>query len=224
MAAGDIFLLDVREPAEFAEGHIPGSVNIPIRALAQNLDKIPTDKPVVITCASGLRASLATTSLHLLGYRNVRDFYPSFKGWQAAELEVVTDVVEPQVVGTPDVDPAMLAAVDAYLSALPEGFNAIGKVEAMSDLLDTGNVFVLDVREPAEFAEGHIPGSVNIPVRTLAQNLDQIPTDQPVVVSCKSGLRAALAAPTLSMLGYNNVRVFPPSYMGWEAAGMPIEN
>ena len=109
MASGDPLLVDVREPAEYADGHIAGSVNIPLRTLAQNLDKIPTDRPVVLTCASGLRASYATTALQLLGYTNTRDFFPSFKGWTEANEPVTKEASEAAVVGAPDVDPAVLA-------------------------------------------------------------------------------------------------------------------
>ena len=223
MASGDPLLVDVREPAEYAEGHIAGSVNIPLRTLAQNLDKIPTDRPVVLTCASGLRASYATTALQLLGYTNTRDFFPSFKGWTAANEPVTKEASEAAVVGAPDVDPAVLAEVDAFLSGLPEGFFAVGKVEALKEMLDAGNVTLVDVREPSEFAEGRIPGALNIPLRTLGANFDKIPTSQPVVVSCASGLRCALATPALHVAGFTNVRTFSPSFKGWSAANMTIE-
>ena len=61
-------LIDVREESEYAEGHIPGAVNIPIRTLADNLDKIPTDQPVMVYCASGHRAAMSTAALQELGY------------------------------------------------------------------------------------------------------------------------------------------------------------
>ncbi|MFV9503529.1 MAG: rhodanese-like domain-containing protein [Oscillochloridaceae bacterium umkhey_bin13] len=215
-------LIDVREPSEFAEGHIPGSINIPLRSLTQHLDKIPTDTPVIMTCASGLRASYATTALRMLGYTNVRDFYPSFKGWTAADLPVSTDLVETVVVGAPDVDPVVLAEVEKFLVNMPEGYFGVTKVEKLQEMMDAGNLTIIDVREPSEFAEGHIPGSVNIPVRTLMANLDQIPTDQTVVLTCASGLRCSLATPALHMVGLTNVRAFTPSFKGWSAAGLEV--
>ena len=57
----------------------------------------------------------------------------------------------------------------------------------------------------------------------LADNTDQIPTDEPVFVYCQSGWRAALATGALHNMGYENVRSFPPSFAGWEAAGEEIE-
>jgi rhodanese-related sulfurtransferase len=69
-----------------------------------------------------------------------------------------------------------------------------------------------------------IPGAVHIPLRTVAQNLDQIPADQPVVVYCKVGFRSALAAGALHHMGYTNVRVFTPSMSGWlEADGEVVK-
>lgn len=223
LATGNVLVVDVREANEYAEGHIPGSVNIPIRTLAQNLDQIPTGQPVVVSCQSGARAAMATTALRLLGYENVRAFPPSMKGWTEANEDVSTEPVAAQSFGAPTVDPQMLAAVDQFLGGLPENYYIIGKPEALNDLIGTGNVTLVDVREPSEFAEGHIPGAINIPVRTLPERLDQIPTGQPVVLYCASGLRCSLATPALHMLGYENVRSFPPSFKGWEAAGLPIE-
>lgn len=223
MASADPLIVDVREPAEYAEGHIPGSVNIPLRTLTANLNMIPTDRPVVVTCASGLRASYATTALQLLGFTNVRDFFPSYKGWTAAEQPVTTEATTASVVGEPTVDPVVFAAVDTFLTTLPENYYSIGKVEALQELMDTGNVTIIDVREPSEFAEGRIPGAINIPLRTLGASLAEVPTDQPVVLSCASGLRCSLAAPALHMLGFSNIRTFPPSFKGWSAANMTIE-
>jgi rhodanese-related sulfurtransferase len=56
--------------------------------LLDNLDKLPADKPLVMSCASGHRAAFAMTALHLAGYDNVRSFPPSFGGWKAANEPV----------------------------------------------------------------------------------------------------------------------------------------
>jgi rhodanese-related sulfurtransferase len=82
--------------------------------------------------------------------------------------------------------------------------------------------FLVDVREPGEYQEGHLPNAINVPIRTLAQNLAKIPTDKPVFVYCKSGHRAALSTAALHLLGYNNVKAFPPGFAGWEKAGEPV--
>lgn len=215
-------LIDVREVSEYEAGHIEGAVNIPIRTLAQNLDKVPTDMPVMVYCASGHRAGLATTALRLLGYDNVRAYPPGWRGWSAAEEPVSTEPVEAMTYEIPEINGEMLAAVDEFLSNIPEGFFALGTVEKMNGAMDAGAVLI-DVREENEYADGHIPGALDIPIRTLAQNLEQVPTDQPVVVYCQSGFRAALSTAALHIMGYENVRSFPPSYAAWSAAGEPTE-
>ncbi len=218
MEAGDVLLVDVREPAEVEKGVIPGAIHIPIRELAKNLDKIPTDRPVVTYCASGHRAGMAAAALEILGYDNVRAFPPSFKGWAAAGEPVDPAPAEPETFTVPEIQPELLEAVDGFLSNIPEGFYAIGTVEKLKDFMESADPLLVDVREPSEYAEGAIPGAINIPIRTLAKNLDQIPTDRPVVVYCSSGHRAAMSTAALHVLGYENVRSFPPSWKGWVAA------
>jgi rhodanese-related sulfurtransferase len=69
-----------------------------------------------------------------------------------------------------------------------------------------------------------IPAAINIPLRTLAQHLDQIERDRPVVLYCSSGYRSAMGVVTLHLLGYDNVQGFPPSFRGWKAAGEAVSN
>lgn len=81
---------------------------------------------------------------------------------------------------------------------------------------------LLDVRTPEEFATGHIPGAVNISVETLASHLDEVPTDQPVVVYCRSGNRSAQAADILTSAGYKSVYDLG-GILTWSAQGYPVE-
>lgn len=60
----ELVILDVRTPAEFQEGHIPGALLLPVQTLAQNLEAVPADKPVLIVCRTGRRASAAYDMLH----------------------------------------------------------------------------------------------------------------------------------------------------------------
>jgi rhodanese-related sulfurtransferase len=210
-------VIDVREEGEYAEGHIPGAVNVPIRTLAQNLDKIPADQPVLVYCASGHRAGMAMSSLQALGYDNVRSFPGGWRAWSEAEEEVSTEATEGETYDVPEIDPAMLAAVDEFLSNVPDGFLVVRTVEDLEAAQENGAV-VIDVRQPDEFEGGHIANALSIPIREIAQNLDQVPTDAPVIVYCASGHRAAMSTAALQSMGYTNVRSFPAGYGAWEAA------
>jgi rhodanese-related sulfurtransferase len=139
-------LIDVREASEYAEGHIPGAINIPLRTLTQNLDKVPADQPVFVYCASGLRAGDGADGAGLLGYDNVKSFPPGWKGWSEGGEEVSTEAVEAAVVTPKEVNPEMLAAVDEFLVNIPEGYFSVGTVEKMVEALDAG-AQALDVRE-----------------------------------------------------------------------------
>lgn len=63
------FVLDVREPSEYQQGHVPGSVLIPLGALAGRLHELPADQPIVAVCRSGNRSGMATSMLRKAGYK-----------------------------------------------------------------------------------------------------------------------------------------------------------
>lgn len=70
--------------------------------------------------------------------------------------------------------------------------------EALTYIEQTPNVFILDVRTPGEFAQKHLPNAVNIPVEELKGRLAEVPEDRPVVVYCRSGMRAGNAGALLN--------------------------
>ncbi len=66
-------LLDVRTTEEFAAGHIPGAINIPVQQLADRKDEIDRNAPVVVYCRSGMRSKRAAALLGEAGFQNVHD-------------------------------------------------------------------------------------------------------------------------------------------------------
>jgi rhodanese-related sulfurtransferase len=95
-------------------------------------------------------------------------------------------------------------------------------ITAFKDAVEASGPLLLDVRTANEYAEGHLEGAINIPLRELAQNLDMIPTDVQVVSYCKSGWRAALSLPVLHVLGVDSARGFSGSCAAWTAANEPV--
>ena len=89
-------------------------------------------------------------------------------------------------------------------------------------LRDDG-AFVLDVREPAEWADGHIPGATLIPLGALASRLDELERDQRIVVVCRSGNRSAEGRDILLGAGFAAVTSLEGGFTDWARAGMPIE-
>ncbi len=112
--------------------------------------------------------------------------------------------------------------VDRYLTSIPSGYYTISNVEGLKSQLENPQTVLVDVREFSEYQLGHIPNAINIPLRTLAHNLDKVPRDRPVVLYCSSGYRSAMGVMTLHLLGYENVQGFPPGVAGWQAAGEAV--
>ena len=78
---------------------------------------------------------------------------------------------------------------------------------------------IIDVREPEEYAEGRIPGSRLIPLGTVADRMAEIPSDQEVVVVCRSGGRSTKACQHLQAAGYR-VKNLTGGMLGWTG---PVE-
>jgi rhodanese-related sulfurtransferase len=85
------------------------------------------------------------------------------------------------------------------------------------------SLFVLDVRTAKEFAEGHVPGAVNVPYDQVASRLAQIPKDKDVVLYCRSGRRAGLAAGVLEANGYKELKQLQGDMEAWLKDGRPVE-
>lgn len=70
-------VVDVRSPGEFAGGHVPGAINVPVNELGRRIQELgATDKPVVVYCASGARSASAAQALRRAGFADVLDVGP----------------------------------------------------------------------------------------------------------------------------------------------------
>ena len=85
---------------------------------------------------------------------------------------------------------------------------------------DSG-AFILDVRQPEEWNEAHIPDSTLIPLDQLPNRINELPTDQAIVVVCRSGNRSAQGRDILLQAGFTNVTSMAGGLNQWKAAGYP---
>jgi rhodanese-related sulfurtransferase len=141
--------------------------------------------------------------------------------WAAPPLASAL-IGDTQVLSDPNGFPKLETAVDRYLMSIPQGYYTIGNVAELKSLMATHQPLLIDVRSPSEYRAGHIAGATNIPLQQLARNVSKVPTDRPVVLYCSTGYRSAMGVMTLHLLNYDNVRGFPPSLAGWQAAGEAI--
>ena len=124
-----------------------------------------------------------------------------------------------------------LFLVSGVMLAWPElsklagaGGSQVGTLEA-TRLMNQGASLVLDVRDPKEYANGHLPRARNIPVRELSGRLAEIAKfkDKPVIVTCASGTRSGAACRLLKQSGFSNVFQLKGGLGAWQQASLPVE-
>ena len=93
---------------------------------------------------------------------------------------------------------------------------------ALASQIGKRDVSVIDVREPMEYASGHIAGSLNIPLPHLEERMGELP-EGPLVVHCEGGYRSAIAASVLSRAGKNGVMDMVGGFKAWVASKLPVE-
>jgi rhodanese-related sulfurtransferase len=89
--------------------------------------------------------------------------------------------------------------------------------------LKRGEAVLIDVRDPDEWQEGHIPGAKNFSRGTVELEIEEAAPDlcTPIITHCGGGGRSALAAESLQRMGYNNVKSMAGGFKAWKAAGLP---
>jgi hydroxyacylglutathione hydrolase len=186
-------LLDVREAAEFAQGHLAGSINIGLGGQYATWAGTLLDraKPIVIIAEPG-REQEAALRLGRIGFDQVSGY---LEGGMVALAER-PDLVWP----TERVTPAMVA--EELASAEPP--------------------LVLDIRNPREWKAKHIPESLNIPLNHMQERLAEIPRGRRIAVHCAGGYRSSIAASILHQNGMTNLIEMAGGLAAWDAAKLPV--
>jgi len=202
LQAQNTLFVDVREPEEFAQMRIAGAKLIPLSEFAGRYQEIPKDQPVVLYCRSGNRSAQAAAWLSAKGYTHLLNLDGGIMAWYRAGQPLDT---EPQEVTYQDTTFTDLTPHEAH-AWVQEG------------------AYVVDVREPYEYAMGHVPGAVNIPLGRFAAQIDQLPKDRKLLVVCASGGRSAQAAEYLVGHGFDPAKVgnLEGGTYGWMSAGFEV--
>ena len=186
-------ILDVRDPAEYAKGHLAGSINIGLGGQYATWAGTVLDraKPIVIIAEPG-REQEAALRLGRIGFDHV-------KGYLQGGMEALAD--RPDLVWPTERVSAPMVA---------------------EELASADPPLVLDIRNPREWATKHIDGSVNIPLNHLQERIAEIPRDRRIAVHCAGGYRSSIAASILHQYGITNLIEMAGGLAAWEAAKLPV--
>jgi rhodanese-related sulfurtransferase len=184
----NIVLIDLRTPAAVSAGHIPRAVNLPAAKLAESKAAFPKSltAPLVFYSETPEMSAKAVATASGWGYTNVALLeFPGVRPWMEKGYDIKTGPAATKIV---------------FERKLAPGEISIADFEAA---LKTKVIQVLDVRGPAEYAEGHFPGALNISLDELPAKIADFPQNKFYVVHCQTGLRGEMAYLLLKEKGYD---------------------
>jgi hydroxyacylglutathione hydrolase len=184
-------VLDTRPPLAYAGGHIEGALNVGLGSSFPTWAGTVLEQDARVLLVLDDPNDLWTVAWHLL-----RIGYDLPVGWLAGGM---------QAWGASGRELVTLGDVD---------------VHRLRELASSGEVEILDVRQPSEWAEGHIEGATFVTGAELPERVHEIPDAKPVAVVCGSGYRSSVAASLLAAAGRRVLSV-PGGMSAWRAAGYP---
>ena len=195
-AAAGAVVLDVRGTAAFGAGHVPGSLNVGLGGQFASWagTLIPMESPIVLVTDDEGGVREAVTRLARVGLDDVAGFLEGgLAAWARTALPVAT---LPQV------------PVDELLRLLSEGARGLA---------------VLDVRRPAEYAAGHVPGAIQLPLDRLEGGTSALDPTRRWAVICAGGYRSSAAASLLRRRGFRDLANVVGGTSAWVSAGYAVE-
>jgi hydroxyacylglutathione hydrolase len=189
----DIQLVDIRKPAGFAAGHIPGSLNIWRGGLASFIGWfLVYDRRIVLIDDYNLRLDQAVRPFIRLGYDQVTGYLSEgISAWFRA--------------GKP------VAHIDFW------------DIDQLQAQLGDDALFVLDARDNRAWQKGHIPHATHVYAGLVPEQMDSIPRDHRIVIYCDGGYKTGVVASYLKQQGYQHVTELAGGIAAWRTAGYPLE-
>ncbi len=189
-------LLDTRSKDAYVQAHVPGSVHL--EADDQLSNRIgfvfPPDAPMILLLSDASEYQRVVYSLARVGYENVVGYIAEgLDVWQRMGLPLAAGDVK-------DIEP-----------------------QELQDLLQSdARPVVVDVREPWEYKQGHVPGAVLMPLGQLASLVGKLDTEKPVAVICASGSRSQSAAALLGQKGFKTIYNVVGGTGAWKYSNLPL--
>jgi len=199
----EFVLVDARNPEEYKEAHIPGAINIPEKEFSRFTGLLPSNKnSMLIFYCNGVKCGKSKKSAKKaleLGYAKILVYAEGMPVWEEMGYSFYKGTDYEKRIETTKLSPQQL-----------------------NILMKTGNenIQVVDVRDKEEFTEGHIPGSVNLPLGEFALGSDMLDKKKSIIVYCNSGGRSYGAYRKLMRLGYKNI--YQAIFADWKEQGLPV--
>ncbi|NVN98088.1 MAG: rhodanese-like domain-containing protein [Geobacteraceae bacterium] len=201
--SANLAVIDARSEQEYQEAHIQGAISIPLNVLEKDAAALNQGKNsrLVFYCngikcgKSGKSALIARSQ----GYTDISLYADGMPVWEEKGYPIYAGPDYNKKVQTSMIKPAV---VKVLLDAAPT------------------TVTVVDVRDAKEFAEGHVPGAINIPVETFAAGSGVLDKGKQIIVYCNSGGRSYNAYRKLQKLAYPNIAQM--IFADWQTDGLPV--
>lgn len=196
LLADQAMIVDTRPADEFAQGHIPGTINIPLNSGFTNWAGwlLNYDQPFFLIIGAN-QIEEVVRDLTSIGLDGASGY---FEPTVIEEWTTITD-----------------RPLQTYEAKRPQ---------EVADEIKRGDITVLDVRGLNELQEGHLPHTQHIMLGQLPQRLDELSADKPLIMLCRTGPRGAIAASVLQAHGFDKVMNLAGGYVDWASAGLPIEH
>ncbi len=239
-AGDDMLVLDIRQAADYAKGHVKGAINAPWGPeLGKVLGNLPTDKPVMVYCYTGQTAGQTVAVLNFAGVkaRSVNlGFNLGISKVEGVDAYLETTANDFSGKSGASYDPAVKTMVENYFADLANTkgtmyTNNIISEENAKKFLDSGDdqVQFVSVRSAADYAKGHIDTAINIPWgKGMQESFASLPADKKLIVYCYTGQTAGQTVAALRVLGYDAVSLKGGMGMGsnapsgWANQGYPV--
>ncbi|MBI5671817.1 MAG: rhodanese-like domain-containing protein [Nitrospirae bacterium] len=132
-------------------------------------------------------------------------------------------------ISSPALAQSLPPTVKQNVQTAPKPVKTIGMEEYLKVVENPGSALIIDVREPQEYAAGHVPGAINIPRGVIESQIwghvgsvEKADLDRRIVLQCQSGKRATLAAQTLGELGFTQTSAVIMNLDDWKQSGNPF--
>lgn len=168
-------------------------------------------------CGKGMCGRPSTT----IGFERL--FNPLARLERQPFIDVLNDGVPARPLNMVAIEATNRGAADATWAMLTT-LSPVGEL-SLEEIASLGaETLLLDVREPAEYDAGHVPGAVNLPQAELASRITELPLDRPLAVICQGGHRSLRAAQFLRQMGYLQVSSVPGGTGAWQTSGRPLDS